>query len=1444
MVRNRRILRSDHRPQNSRVPLSAASYHPPKKHRPRDCWRLGLRVLTLALLFGSVQFLTAQEKLLPVFHFKRLSTSNGLSTNELRSRIVRDEKGFVWIGSINGVERYDGYSVKVYRNVPEDPYSLSSNMVMSLLLDTKNRLWVGTSETGLSLYDPSRDRFLNFTPERGISIPSRSQKCISLLESRSGDLWLGMSMGDLVRVELPKEQGGPQNLDSLVRNARFRAYPLPTPRKYPAELVEGEDGKIFVASDSGLIIVDPVTSSLSRLHLPDHLGRSLDSIFINCLAKDLDSNLWIGTGTAGVFRIDWKSNTVHNYRHKPSDSLSIRSDDIRDIVADRNGNIWIATQEGIDLFSPTTGRTLPYLTSDASPGGSYRMRLSVDRTGTLWIGTVASGAYWLSPKSLRIPHYSVSGPGGLPQSFHAIERVQDGTYWCSSTGVLFHIDLMSMSVLKSIDFLQGKRPTYSTPDRSSTHFDTHGNLWYGTWGLGLYRVNLSSGGIKNYQFESRAGKESVIRSIVEGAGGLLWTAAYFDGLKRFDPASGDFQSVIRDSVSFASHMMKDIEGRLWISTEADGLIVFDPTTGRGQRFRHDPNNPRSLSHDRTRSTYQDPKGRIWVGANNVINLYDSAMNSFERYPNPAFPLANYAIPIGSDTKGRLWVDYGSGVSVLDLSTGAFKNFDASYGLCGRAIDIQNLEGGRVLLTGTRGLNIFNADSAGTSPPVPPLVLTRISINDELAVPPPIRNGRGLLRLSYLQDVLEFEFACLDIDVPDLIEYQYRLEGLEKQWVKPQNRRFVRYTALPAGDYVFTVKAASTRGEWPDQVIALAVSIAPPIWKTAWAYTAYLSLLIGLLYAGYRVRLRQVQLKQEAQMEHFQAQHLAEVDRLKSRFFANISHEFRTPLTLILGPIRKWKERTVARLSRAALPESGSGELPNNMGELHNDMSMAERNAHRLLRLINQLLDLSKLESGAMKLHACCLNIVPFIKGVVFSFESSAGVRGVSLKVVVQHKEIEVYTDRDMVEKIVSNLLSNAFKFTPKGGTVGVTLTPILSLDGEGVSGGWGEGFVEIEVSDTGIGIPPDQLDKVFDRFYQVDASQTREQEGSGIGLALVKELVELHRGTIQVESVVGRGTTFTVRLPMGRKHLKYEEIVEAPIIVEPTLDEADDAIVGKSVQETKIETPSRSIDVDQPIVLVIEDNADVRAYIKDYLVPHYQLIEARDGAEGIEKAREIIPDLIVSDVMMPKKDGYDVCRTLKMEEKTSHIPIILLTAKAASENKIEGLEIGADDYLIKPFDPKELLARVKNLIDLRRKLRDRFSTSAPLRPGEIAVTSMDDAFLRRVMAVVEQYIGDEGFTVEQLGHEVAMSRAQLHRKLTALTDLSASEFIRYVRLHRAMDMLKKNSGTVSEIAYSVGFSDPSYFSRAFHGQFGMSPSEVRENHERAAGPSSSERGAG
>ncbi len=1362
--------------------------------------------IALSLLVLSFNSLFAQEKLLPVFDFRRLTTADGLPSNKMRSNVVRDRQGFIWFGTVNGLARYDGYACKIY---PEFSFT---NDALILHVDTKGRLWVGTFGAGLSLYDPTSDRFVKFIPRQDDSTSLQGLNVNTICEDNSGILWLvGDRQPGIVWLDLGIATNE-TNADSVASHARFHNMYHEGFRDGVWNVDKWDDTCALVTTVHGVFICNRKTNAISVPMLPPVSGLNLDTVFVTSLFWETPRRLWIGTLLHGLYLFDQASGSLTAYHKRPANAGRTRDDHIQGLQGDRSGRLWIYCYTTVDFFDPSSGAYQDYVFSSAGPGRSTYTRMSVDSTGILWIPTADDGLYFLPPASFRFPRHALKGTSGRPKEMETIDRWSDGSYWIGVEGKVARVQLENLSVLETVDLFKGERSESDRAGVSTSYDDGKGMLWYGTSGLGLYRFEPKTGRVKNFRSPTQSAGpwlSPTALSIIGVGRDSLWIAAGEDGILSFDTRSDIYSEVQHTRGGNAVHILKDREGKIWISDEARGLFVFDPSIAEWEHYRYNPSDPVSIRNSDHHNIYQDPQGRIWIGCD-TLDLWEPVTRSFRHFPNPAFGDVTSAKPLGSDKRGRLWVQYqDKGLAILDPTGGKFANFDYSDGVVG-PIAMSSLPDGRVILVGYGGMNIVDPDSVFKSQPPPPLVITKVLLNDSLDVPLQKITSRPALRLPSDQNVLEFEFAAIDPGATHLIEYFYRLEGLEGSWVHPGDRRFVRYPGLSPGNYVFRVKAVNKFGRWPDQEIALAVLIAPPWWRTAWAYAAYVFFFIGLLYTGSRMRLRQVRLQHEVHMVQFKAEHLAEVDHIKSRFFANISHEFRTPLTLILGPIQKWSDKTHEEDEKK-------------------DLRMAERNAYRLLRLINELLDLSKLEAGAMKLRACRMNIVPLVKGIAYSFASSAGMRGIALNVIAEEDEIETYCDRDMVEKILSNLLSNAFKFTPEAGSVSVRLTTSLLRQTTPGNDIVASDYVELSVSDTGIGIPPDQLDKVFDRFYQVDASQTREQEGSGLGLALVKELVELHHGTIQVESEVEKGTTFTVRIPLGRNHLKDDEIVEVPESVEPVRPEAEGIPRDMTAEEMPGDSDLRQAKGEKPIVLVVEDNADVRAYIKDYLVPMYQVAEARDGAEGIEKAEEIVPDLILTDVMMPKKDGYEVCRTLKRDEKTSHVPIILLTAKAESQDKLEGLEIGADDYLIKPFEPKELLARVRNLISLRRKLRDRFKASVPLKPGEIAITSMDDAFLKKVMAAIEQHMGDEHFHIDELGALVGMSRRQLHRKLSALTNQGPGEFIRYVRLHRALELLQKDAGTISEVGYRVGFSDPSYFSKCFQQQFGIAPSGIRKS---------------
>lgn len=564
-----------------------------------------------------------------------------------------------------------------------------------------------------------------------------------------------------------------------------------------------------------------------------------------------------------------------------------------------------------------------------------------------------------------------------------------------------------------------------------------------------------------------------------------------------------------------------------------------------------------------------------------------------------------------------------------------------------------------------------------------------------------------------------------------------------------------------------------------------------LWRNIFAIGTLITLAFALLLFQFFM-YRNKKNKELLIAEETQRLELEKLDQMKSRFFNNISHEFRTPLTLILGPLNKLRKHVD--------------------GSLQPTVDIIERNGNRLLKLINQLLDLSKIESGKITIKTALIDVVPLLKGWVTSFNSFADSQDIKLRFASENTSHFLYVDQEKVEEVIINLLSNAFKYTKTGGQVSVDVREQARN---------GKEYLGISVSDTGTGIPEQELEHIFDRFYQASNADAEDVTGTGIGLALIKELVELHKGSVEVESEVGKGSTFQVLLPLGKAHLKDEEIVRISQIKETATEAA--------VQTVVTEAPVRKEEGQEeklPLILMIEDNPDLRSYIRDILSTSYKVLEAVNGEEGVAMAIEHTPDVVLSDLMMPKMDGLQVCKLLKEDMRTSHIPVILLTAKSSKEDKLEGLKSLADDYLTKPFDTEELLVRLNNLIALRKKIQAHFATGDILMPKKIQMNSMDTLFMEKVTQHLEAEISNSLFGVVELAYAVGLSRSQLFRKIKAITDHSPNEFIRSFRLHRAMDMLKQNGATVTEVAYETGFQNPSYFSKCFQEQFGMAPSTV------------------
>ena len=948
------------------------------------------------------------------------------------------------------------------------------------------------------------------------------------------------------------------------------------------------------------------------------------------------------------------------------------------------------------------------------------------------------------------------------------------------------------------------------------------SLWLAT-GAGL-RVNKSDG--RETSIRQILGRNIYTATgLLEDREGNIWvcSGSDFQGAYRWNGSRWmkiGLRTPLENAHIHRMHLDKD--GRVWLLGISKSLEPARDESEPGA-FIFDNGNitrcgvPEGLLAGRVYALEEGNDGSFWFGTIAGLSCWKNA--SWRHWTVRELFSAEKVFTLAIDRESSVWFSDGRGVIGVMDSNGHSRRITTNDGLIDeRVLEIKVDRSNRVWCTTPVGLAVysngaweyFDEASGIRNSPLWPVLPT----DDKVFVGS--HSGLTVLRLTELdlsppRVYLDFPMTGGDAALlrwqvfsrwgeipPGHIETRYRLDG--QPWSSWGNVREVHLRDLTPGNYMFEVQTRSMVVGVSDsyRTTRTAVTITLPLTEDprimvpiGVALVVLLGLLIGM--STRTRREKQKQLREELRREQEHSERLAQVDRLKSRFFTNISHEFRTPLTLVLGPL----EQVISRAHDEWLLTR---------------LTMVRRNAEKLHGFINQLLDFSKVEAGTTKLSVSKGNIVSFVQRIVDSFQSLADQRQCSLSFTANEGEIECYFDRDAAEKILNNLISNALKFTPEGGTIDIALTSLSSPTGGGRT-------VNVIVSDSGIGIAPSQLQRIFDRFYRADES--RRTEGTGIGLALAKELVELHHGTISVESTVGRGSVFTVTLPA--ESYRADEISQSPGI--PA--ESPQILVSADMSGTKI-LANEEFDEHKAIALLVEDSADMRAYVREYLVPAYFLIEAQDGVEGLEKACTTIPDIVISDVMMPLMDGFELCKALKLDDRTSHIPVILLTARSETENRIEGLELGADDYLTKPFHMKELLARMQNLIEGRRKLREKFSKAVPLKPGEVAVLSLDDAFLRKAVASIERSIADENFGVDRFCEEMAMSRMQLHRKLRALTDQSTSEFIRYIRLMRAHELLVKNAGSISEIAYQTGFASPTYFARCFHEQFGCSPSEARE----------------
>jgi len=1394
-------------------------------------------MLVTILMSGIVNILISQDVSQNLNFFTPLE---GLPS-KISTSVFKDSRGFMWFGTENGLYRYDGYDFTGYHHDPQDTSSISGNFIWSILFeDTEGNLWIGTFAHGLNVFNPKTQTFRRFSRNQTSPFEFDFNMVKMGLQDSDGDIWLGT-----------ENASGLIHLDEST--GEFTAY-IPdtiTVESYSNRLSyiqEDIQGNIWVGTYEGIFIFnkkDKLFTDLATLvDFPEEIyGKPVGSIL-----QDRDSVFWFGTN-AGVYSYNLVTAEIKGYPHDYANTSGLSSNVIADIYdnpMDGYNTLWIITMAGINRLDKNTGFVTRFTDDPGNPvnrafGAMFDLYLDDD--GILWAATGFAGIVYYNLNINTFREYKIGPFEDDPYLYEAtaFEEDANGNFWVGTgnCGLLEYGP--DMNLVRKYDWDPEEPTSLSYYYVYSLLQDSEGILWVGT-ATHLDVLDKQNDNFIHCELPGDLDYSYMrINDIYQDSYDILWIGA--TGGAYYQKKSHPMDT------SFLKARMTDnplMEIRC-ISEDTSGNVFFGSTTGSGLfaltpenreafefiNFQYDSADNASISDNIIWSLHSDNRGFTWCGTSNGLNRFNPVGSSFYCFNSSNGLSAKFVYDIKGDDTGNLWLSTELGIvrfTLLNDTTAVTKLLEEQDGIPfdnNYQFKIYKSSDGKIYVGGSRysedGFYCFDPGKLESNDHVPPIVLTGFSIkNQSVKLDTSITEIQNLY-LRHHENNISLQFAALDYKDPSNNSYAYMLEGFDEDWIFCENRRLANYTNLPPGDYIFRAKGSNNDGLWNESGASVKIFIATPPWKTWWAYSLYLLLFFTILFSIMKAYLNRQKLVHNFELKRMEATKLEELNKERSRFFANISHESRTPLSLIIGPVK----RAISLIKDESVTS---------------DLYMSLRNSLRLQNLINQLLSLSKIESGQMRLLVKEEDIVSLVRGYCQSFESAAREKDIGLTFSTDTQDLYVYVERGKLEKILYNLVSNALKFTPGKGQVTVSVMGPNNEMSDDKTNFKKTNCALITISDNGIGIPEDKLPHIFDRFYQVNDSTSRDQEGTGIGLSLVKELVELHHGNIMVESQLGKGTTFRIYLQTGYEHLNPEEITQAK---EEAGSEVNCNAVNEELQILYSDDPSyekpenralsEKVDQSLPRLLIVEDNRDMRYYLRSCLEEIYIITEASNGESGLLKAFDIIPDLVISDVMMPEMDGYQLCNKIKNDERTSHIPVILLTALTSMESKIEGLETGADDFLSKPFDASELKVRVKNLVVQRRTLAEKFMKNASrigiantLGLPESGMTSADENFLQRSLEIIRKHMADPDFTVDALSESLNLSRSQLYRKVQALTILSPNEYIRYCRLQKAAQMLLHNTGNIAEVAYDVGFNNPSYFSKCFKEQFGVNPSDYQK----------------
>lgn len=1401
------------------------------------------------LLIGFLAYAGSPESQ-RVLSARPIGVDDGLSQSHVTA-IAQDRQGFMWVGTAVGLNRYDGYGFQTYTHRADVTGTLSGDAIFALHVDKKGRVWIGTDQ-GLDRFDPATTSFERFN----VGLPAKSRRRFGLCAIDSdakGRIWLGMNWD-------ASATAGVAGLDPSTGEIRRIPLALGTDVGVVAIHVRNEKEILFVGLDpsgklhpGGFVVglLNPETGQQTIFDL------SSDTATVAPVPDDRDISLaragadsyWIGAPGHRIYHMDLARREIRPHVYDPALASVPASDMVSRVLSGVNGELIViptwrrpTRRAGANAIYALAASGGLLRKNSLRPSGacdftrSFAISGVVDRTGVLWTGISGSGMCVVDLESGMFSHLHESSEGAfLSNNFvRSVWKEKDGTLWVGTRSGVDRIDALRSST-QHLRHHPGQPRSLSSNEVKAVVVDRAGALWVGTQDGGLNRSVDRGKTFEQFRqnpSDSRSIGSNHINAILEDRSGVLWITTLGGGLSRYHPSDRSFTTYRHrpgDPTSIGADettaLLEDHSGRLWVGTEDKGLYWFDRGTGRFFPFQlGHADEPFILSL--AENPGQDDI--VWVATiRHGLGRCDAGTGRCAW-----FTAANSLLPsstvysVLSDTKGFIWAGTNKGLARIDPRDGSFRIFSTGQGLQSMEFNTRacfSAHDGELLFGGIGGLNAFQPDNITQNEKPPAAVITSVR-----TLNPRRGESEGLYQVVYKNDgsvpsgrlpagsrEMIFSYAALHYSDPARNRYRVKLEGYDNSWRDMGTLRETTYTNLPPGDYRFVVRAVTSRGIWGQQDAAYSFVIASPIYSKPW-FVALVILSVfaaGFLAQRYRVlKLRAAKRSLEAQVEDRtselskalatigdQAEQLREADALKARFITNISHDLRTPLTVTMGTLED-------------LRSGFHGEIPE---QIAGQIDTVMRNERRLLRLVNQMLAIARLDSGKLRLRITHCDLSSLAESLVESFQPAAERKSISLKLIPSGPAV-AFCDPEWIGQAISNLVSNALKFTPAGGLVEVE----VGTEEE-------TGNVTLTVRDDGPGIRPEDLPRVFDRFFQSEFAESGSSAGLGVGLSLTKEIIELHHGRISAASLTPRGSTFKFELLPGSDHFEPEQMaVSQP----PDSGRKEfEAIAGDLFLEEAASTAVADCDSDKPTLLVAEDDRDLHEYLCMHLAGDYRVLPAASGDVAWALIQSETPDLVISDIMMPGMDGYQLCRTMKENPETDFIPIVLLTAKATSVERVEGLECGADDYISKPFEMAEVQARIRNLLRGRERIRSRIAaelSSAPTAAGSLPA-SADSAFLERVYEAVREHAHDQEFSVEKLAKDLAMSRMHLYRKLQSISGKSPADFLMEYRLDRAAALLAAGTGTVSEIAYGVGFKNLSHFTRRFRDRYGHTPSTHR-----------------